>query len=276
MSSLFALTLNPLQSIELAYLRPIIDIHTHPVFMKDGRTRFDVNRLVKRSRRFGIERMVALGDVLVEGPRPSGKQIRAINDETARIVSWAPDFFFGFCYLNPNLGERAVRAEVDRCVGGLGFRGLKLEIANNAVEMCMKPVMRAAEAYGVPVLQHTWSQTKIRLRSMHSDPEDTCLLAKRFPNTRVIMAHLTGCGFRGVMAARGIDNLWIDTSGASPEAGIVEHAVSNLGSKRILYGSDLPIRDLPAAIGQVAGSGISEKDRDAIFYGNAANLLKLV
>lgn len=275
LNAVIAPILNPFDPIELSYSHPIIDIHTHPVFMKDGRLRSEVNRLVKRSRSFGIERMVALGDVLVDGPRPNGKQIRAINDETARIVSWAPDFFFGFCYLNPKLGERAVRAEVDRCVGDLGFRGLKLEIANNAAEACMKPVMQAAEAYDVPVLQHTWSQTNIRRRSMHSDPEDTCLLAKRFPNTRVIMAHLTGCGFRGVLAARGIDNLWIDTSGASPEAGIVEHAVENLGSNRILYGSDLPIRDLPAAIGQVAGSAISEKDRDAIFYGNAAKLLKL-
>lgn len=243
--------------------------------MGEGRLRTDVKRLVARARRFGIERMVALGDVLVYGPSPNRKQIRAINDETARLVSWAPDFLLGFCYLNPKLGERALRAEVDRCVGELGFRGLKLEIANNASDACMKPVMKAAEAYDVPVLQHTWSQTKIKRRAIHSDPDDTCLLAKRFPNTRVIMAHLTGCGHRGVLAARGIDNLWIDTSGASPEAGIVEHAVANLGSNRVLYGSDLPIRDLPAAIGQVAGADISDADRDAIFYGNATKLLKL-
>lgn len=239
--------------------------------MGEGRSKPEVKRLVARSRRFGIERMVALGDVLVYGPTPNGKQLKAINDETAQLIAWAPDFFIGFCYLNPKLGERAVRAEVDRCVGEFEFRGLKLEIANNARDACMKPVMEAAEAYDIPVLQHTWSQTKLRLRSQHSDPEDTCLLAKRFPNTRVIMAHLTGCGYRGVLAARGIDNLWIDTSGATPEAGIVDHVVSNLGSGRILYGSDLPIRDLPAAIGQIAGAPILEKDRDAIFHENAAN-----
>jgi uncharacterized protein len=230
---------------------------------------------VARSRQFGIVRMVALGDVLMYGPQPNEKQLRAINDETAQLISGDPDFFIGFCYLNPTLGERPVRREVDRCVGDLGFRGLKLEIANNAKDACMKPVMQAAEAYDIPVLQHTWSQTKLRLRSHHSDPEDTCLLAKRFPNTRVIMAHLTGCGYRGVLAARGIDNLWVDTSGGAPEAGIVDFAVSNLGSSRILYGSDLPIRDLPAAIGQVAGAAISETDRKAIFHNNAANLLKL-
>ncbi len=243
--------------------------------MGDGNRRTDVRKLVARGRRFGIEQMVALGDVLFYGRSPNAKQLRAINDETARVVSWEPDYFFGFCYLNPKLGERAVRAEIDRCVGGLGFRGIKLEIANNAIDPCMKPVMEAAEAYDVPLLQHTWSQTKVRKRSFHSDPEDTCTLAKRYPNTKVIMAHLTGCGFRGVLAARVIDNLWIDTSGAAPEAGIVEHAIENLGSSRVLYGSDLPIRDLPAAIGQVAGSGLSAADQKAVFYNNAAKLLKL-
>ena len=262
--------------MELSYNKPIIDIHTHPVFMGDGRSTTEVKALVRRAKRFGIQKMIALGDVLYYGASPSRKQIQTLNNETAKIVSIAPRFFIGFCYLNPTLGERAVRNEVDRCVGGKGFKGLKLEIANNARDTCMKPVMEAGEAYDVPVLQHAWSQTKIKKRSFHSDPEDTCLLAKRFPNTRVIMAHLTGCGFRGVLAARGIDNLWVDTSGGSPEAGIVEHAVTNLGSKRVLYGSDLPIRDLPAAIGQVSGSPISSGDKENVFYQNAAKLLKLV
>lgn len=243
--------------------------------MGEGRTPEEVKALVRRSRRFGIRRMVALGDVLFYGPSPNGRQIKTLNDETAKIVSMAPHFFIGFCYLNPTLGERAVRQEVDRCVGEMGFRGLKLEIANNARDACMKSVMHAAEAHDVPVLQHTWGQTKIKQRSHHSDPEDTCILAKRHPNVRIIMAHLTGCGYRGVLAARGIDNLWVDTSGGSPEAGIVEHAVANLGSQRVLYGSDLPIRDLPAAIGQVSGSPLTAKEKENIFYNNTAKLLKI-
>jgi hypothetical protein len=67
LNAVIAPILNPFDPIELSYSHPIIDIHTHPVFMKDGRLRSEVNRLVKRSRSFGIERMVALGDVLVDG-----------------------------------------------------------------------------------------------------------------------------------------------------------------------------------------------------------------
>lgn len=243
-----------------------------------GSKREATKRLASRGRQFGIDHMVALGDVLAHGRLPTAKQIRKINDETARVRAAVPGYFIGFCYLNPTLGERHVRSEVDRCVGGLGFRGIKLEYANNAIDDCMKPVMAAAESYDVPVLQHTWSQTNIRPseRSFHSDPEDTCALAKRHPNTRLIMAHLTGCGYRGIMEAHGIDNLWVDTSGALPELGLVRHAVDCLGAHRVLYGSDLPIRDLPVAIGRITGADLTENDERSILYGNAAKLLKLV
>jgi uncharacterized protein len=253
----------------------VIDIHIHPIFYGDGGTRRAVRALEARGRTFGIERMVALGDVLAHGRDPTAAQVRAINDDTARVVRYSPGYFIGFCFLNPRLGERAVIREVERCVGGLGFRGIKLEICNNARDACMRPVMRAAAQFDVPVLQHSWSQTNIRQRRYHSDPEDTCLLAHRFPNVRVIMAHLTGCGYRGIMAARGLDNLWIDTSGAAPEAGLIEYAVAQLGAHRILYGSDLPIRDLPVAIGRIAGSDISPEAQRAILHDNAARLLKL-
>lgn len=232
--------------------------------------------LARRARRFGIVHMVSLGDVLLYGARPNAAQLRAINDETAEVMAAVPGFFTGFCYLNPRLGAKAVEREVARCVGELGFGGIKLEIANNAADdRLMAPVMAAAARFDVPVLQHSWSQTVVKQRSFHTDPEDTCLLARRHPTVRIIMAHLTGCGFRGVRAARGLRNLWVDTSGAAPEAGIVEYAVEHLGADRVLYGSDSPIRDFPVAIARVTGAEIPARTQRALLYDNARKLLRL-
>lgn len=252
-----------------------IDFHMHPVFMGDGCNRAAVQRLATRSRALGIERMVALGDVLVHGRTPNARQLAAINDQTAQIVRWRPDFFIGFCYLNPTLGARAVEREVERCVGGLGFRGLKLEIANNARDACMQPVMRAAEHWNVPVLQHSWSQTNIHQRRFHSDPADTALLARRFPRVQVVMAHLSGCGFRGVLEAKGVPNLSLDTSGGLPEADLVEYAVEQLGAAHVVYGSDLPIRETSTTLGRIVGSQITAAEKRLILHGNAQRLLKL-
>lgn len=251
----------------------MIDIHTHPVFLGAGAKPAEIDVLMRRARRYGIEQMVALGDVLRYGRLPSAKQVRVLNDEVAAVVARAPKFWVGFCALNPLLGELAVRCEVERCVGRMGFRGLKLEISCNARSSAMRPVMLAAREFGVPVLQHSWSQTNIRQRAYHSDPEDTCELARRWPDVRVIMAHLTGCGYRGIRAARGLDNLWIDTSGGAPEAGLVEYAVEELGADRVLYGSDLPIRDLPVAIGRITGAAISATAKRAILCDNARRVL---
>lgn len=251
-----------------------IDIHTHPVFVRTGCTRAAIDGFAAKARRHGVRHMVCLGDVLAFGPRPNEKQVRTINDETAQLLRWRPDYFSGFCALNPRLGERAVVREVERCAA-LGFKGIKLEISNNAREACMDPVMRAAERFNLPVLQHTWSMTHIRQRHMHSDPEDTALLARRYPNVQVIMAHLTGCGYRGILEAKGIDNLVVDTSGGYPEAGLLDYALEHLGADHIVYGSDLPIRETAITLHRVLATRMSDAEREKILYGNAARLLQL-
>jgi predicted TIM-barrel fold metal-dependent hydrolase len=133
--------------------------------------------------------------------------------------------------------------------------------------------MQAAEEHGLVVLQHAWSMTKIRQRSFHTDPEDAVLLARRYPNVRVIMAHLTGCGVRGVLAARGCDNLWVDTSGAAPEAGLVGYAVEQLGVGKVLYGSDAPIRDYAVALARITDAGLTASEQRRILGQNAKELL---
>lgn len=252
----------------------IIDIHAHPLLRHDRRGRAGADQLIARARAHGIRHLVALGDVLAFGRSPTAAQLRTINDETHALMQRHPGVITGFCHLNPTLGARAVGQETERCVA-LGFRGLKLEIANNAADAVMLPVMEAARRHNLVVLQHAWSMTKIGERAFHTDPEDVATLARRFPDVRIIMAHLTGCGVRGVQAIRGCPNVWVDTSGAAPEAGIVEYAVAQLGADRILYGSDVPIRDFGVAIARITGSRLDAKTRRRILHDNAAALLGL-
>ena len=251
-----------------------IDVHTHPILREDHRGRAGAGQLLARARAHGIEHVVALGDVLAHGRSPTEAQIRRTNDDTAWLMANYRGFVTGFCYLNPMLGERAVWREVERCVAR-GFRGIKLEIANNARDACMQPVMAAAERHGLVVLQHAWSMTKIRQRSFHTDPEDAATLARRFPNVWIIMAHLTGCGVRGVLAVKACDNLVVDTSGAAPEAGIVEFAVEHLGADRVLYGSDVPVRDFGVALARITGSRLDATTKKKILRDNARVLLRL-
>jgi hypothetical protein len=251
-----------------------IDIHTHPLLRDDQRGRRGADELIARARAHGIRHIVVLGDVLGFGRSPTEEQLRIINDDTFWLMRRHPDFVTGFCHLNPTLGERAIRRETERCVAR-GFRGLKLEIANNARDACMKPLMLEARRHGLPVLQHAWSMTKIRQRRFHTDPEDVATLARRWPDVRIVMAHLTGCGVRGVLAVMDCPNVMIDTSGAAPEAGIVEYAVAQLGAERVLYGSDAPIRDFGVALARITGSRLTAATQKKILHDNARALLRL-
>jgi predicted TIM-barrel fold metal-dependent hydrolase len=253
----------------------IIDIHAHPILSQDHRGRAGADQLIARARSHGIHHLVALGDVLAFGRSPSAGQLRTINDQTHQLMQSHPGGITGFCHLNPTLGARAVWEETERCVAR-GFRGLKLEIANNAADTCMRPLMEAARKHMLVVLQHAWSMTKIGERAFHTDPEDVATLAQRFPDVRIIMAHLTGCGIRGVQAVKRCPNVFVDTSGAAPEAGIVEYAVDQLGADRILYGSDAPIRDFGVAIARITGSRLDAKTQRKILHDNAAALLGLI
>jgi predicted TIM-barrel fold metal-dependent hydrolase len=252
----------------------IIDIHAHPILSQDHRGRAGADQLIARARAHGIRHLVALGDVLACGRSPSAAQLRTINDQTYQLMQRHPGVITGFCHLNPTLGARAIWEETERCVAR-GFRGLKLEIANNAADACMRPLMEAARKHKLVVLQHAWSMTKIGERAFHTDPEDVATLAQRFPDVRIIMAHLTGCGVRGVQAVKRCPNVLVDTSGAAPEAGIVEYTADQLGADRILYGSDAPIRDFGVAIARITGSRLDARTRRKMLHDNAAALLGL-
>ncbi|NND72584.1 MAG: amidohydrolase family protein [Rhodothermales bacterium] len=251
----------------------IFDVHTHPTF-EAGRTDYDgVNEVVTYASTLGVEGMVVLGDVLLYGRTPSVKDVQAINSKTAELAEWFPDYLHGFCFLNPLLGESFVVDETERCISQLGFKGIKLEICNNARDDVMGPVMEQARKLNVPVLQHTADQTIIQEREFHTDPADTAWLGRQHPDVDIIMAHLTACGKRGVMEIADVPNVRLDTSAFQPVSGLVEFAVMHLGADRVIYGSDLLIRDLPTQIGRVKHARIDDADKQKIFFDNAVSLL---
>lgn len=252
---------------------PIIDVHTHPTFEGKNTEKQEIDEIVEYGKSLGVERMVVLGDVLLYGRLPDASQVREINNKTAELLNWYPDYFIGFCFLNPLLGESFVQEETERCIKDNGFAGIKLEICNNARDDCMEPVMTQATALDVPVLQHSADQTIIQEREFHTDPADTAWLGRQYPDVTIIMAHLTACGYRGVREIVDVENIWVDTSSYQPVAGMVEYAVHHLGAHRVLYGSDLVIRDLPVQIGRVLSASISDSEKQQILYSNTAHIL---
>jgi len=247
----------------------IIDIHTHMASQFGDASK--LARTLEVAARFDIQWLCSsMGSAFQE--QPTARQIRRANDQTLALMRRWPGRIIGFCYLNPNLGGSV--AELDRCVEA-GMRGVKLWIAALCDEPQVFPIVERAGEYDIPVLQHTWLKTTGSDLRHESEARHLVRLARRYPGAKLIMAHTCGNWQYGIKAVRPWGNIFVDTSGGNPTQGYLEMAVGELGPKRILYGSDAPLRSFASQLAKVDGAAVSRRNRSLILHGNAAKLLKL-
>lgn len=247
-----------------------IDIHVHHRWSDPGdRPHYQLARTVELAHHSGIGRILAL-----TGSRGgSPEELSARNDCTMALMAEDPHFWMGAMYLSPNHPPEFIREEARRCAGG-GMVAIKHGTEVNARDRRLDPVAEAAAELDIPLLFHAWYKM-VEKRPEESDGSDIAHLARRHPDTRFIMAHLTGVGRRGVQDVEDLPNVWIDTCGGWYDTGMVEYAVRHLGADRVLYGSDFPGRDYAAQVGRVEGADISNADREKILWRNAEAVLAL-
>ena len=258
-----------------------IDIHVHTLDALDAPSPLVLNDTARLARHFGIGRLVYVGNLPGLNDRdPGPERVRQVNDYTLQAVTRRPDAFLGFCYLNPTNPVSFTEGEIARCVVNGGMRGIKLHVAVKAVDSRLDPIAARAGELGIPILYHGWYKMT-RYSYNESTPAEIADLARRFPRTTIIWAHLGGGRERGVLDVVDVPNLLVDTSGSQPEAGLVEYAVRQLGAERVVFGSDVIYgvtaggRDFGTQMGRVLGARVSEAERDLILHGNAARILGL-
>ena len=260
---------------KLALPCPALDIHVHPLDSFGpypiGSVEEDVRLLTESARRSGVAKMCLFSVKPASVREPTIEQCREANDRVKVMRDAAPDWFLPFCYVTPEYPEESV-GEMERCIGEHGFLGVKIWVARRASDPGLDPILRCATKYGVPVLQHAWIKTTGNLPG-ESRPADVADLGRRHPQARIIMAHLNGCGLRGIEDVAETENVHVDTSGGDPESGIVEAAVARLGPHRVLFGSDAPIRHFGVQLGKTLGTNLTEKTKKDILWNNAVRLL---
>lgn len=101
-------------------------------------------------------------------------------------------------------------------------------------------------------------------------------VAKKFPNIRIILAHMGGNDTsvvkRAVAAAAPLKNVHFDISGTSTPYRI-EHAVEVIGAERILFGSDYPWCSFKAMYYNVEDALITDSAKHAILRDNFVRLV---
>ncbi len=95
--------------------------------------------------------------------------------------------------------------------------------------------------------------------------------ADRYPNMKLIIAHLASDEYIHAVAGAKHGNIYIDTSGGSSgQNNVIERAVQKLGADRILFGTDT--YSCAFQMGRIAWARIGDAEKKAILRDNALKL----
>ena len=95
------------------------------------------------------------------------------------------------------------------------------------------------DSYNVPVLIHAFYKATGQYPN-ESTGRNVARVAARYPELKIIMAHLGGNCYDGLPAIRSFPNVWVDYSGSIFRADELPYALEMVGANRILHGSDMP------------------------------------
>lgn len=227
--------------------------------------------MLEEGDRLGIE-LFLCSTVVNMGYYPSYEKISKSNDDLYEIMRAHPDRVAGYCYVNPRHGHMALE-DFKRRIEDQGMIGLKLWVATLCDDPLVYPFIEQSIEYRVPILIHSWRKTVGQL-PYESSATHVANLARRYPEARIIMAHMSGQVESGVNQIAPYPNVYTDTSGTPIGGAEVKIAVARLGAERVIFGSDLYGADLASNIGKVLGAGLTEEQFEQVMRSNIAKLLE--
>lgn len=141
----------------------------------------------------------------------------------------------------------------------------------NAAEL--DPILARATELKALVFQHTWMKITGNLPG-ESTPSDLIELAARHPRATLVCGHSGGDWELGLRSIRASPNVYADLAGGDPTAGFTEMAVRELGSERVLFGSDVGGRSFASQLAKVFGADLSDAVKRRILSRNLKRLLE--
>ncbi|MBE6712177.1 MAG: hypothetical protein E7580_01510 [Ruminococcaceae bacterium] len=251
-----------------------IDIHSHfnhgvPFEIPSGDLhRREISDLEKEYGRFGIEQVgissfasVYVGEkVFPDGVRCSEQKacICAENLFTHHLVQ-ASDRFRQWVVVDPRYKETFEQAE--KMLMSPKTLGVKIHPSYHGYDILEHgdEIFSFAHSLGAVVLMHP----------QHT--EEISPLADKYPNMKLIIAHLGSMAHINAILRSRAGNIYTDTSGRNISSNrILEYAVERVGSERILFGTDT--YSLPFQFGRVVFADLTKEDRKNILYQNALRL----
>jgi predicted TIM-barrel fold metal-dependent hydrolase len=251
---------------------PVIDCHAHLTHHGSADYQERDRKLIEAADKLGIDRLCC--SILTPKKPATLEGFRQCNAWLAEAVKRFGDRVLGYCYVNPDCGPDAVE-EVRRYVEDHGFIGVKLYNEHVCTEPVVAPIVELAIELRVPILHHAGhAHYPLPGQPNISDGGDLAELGRRYPEARLICAHVGGGGDWEwtIKALRHAQNVFLDTSGSVIDEGIVDVAAEILGIDRLLFGCDM---SMTAGMGKIRAARLSPDDKQKILGGNMTRLLQM-
>jgi len=247
----------------------VIDSHAHLSFRASPADEGNEALVLDAADKLGIDQLCC--SILPKRPA-TVEGFQTANRVMAAAHKRHPDRFLGYCFVNPGCGQAAVD-EVRRCLDLPGFIGVKLYNEHLCTDPIVFPVIEVATELRVPILHHAGhSHYPVKEQPKMSDGGRLAELAKRYPEAKLICAHIGGGGDWEwtIKALRHAKTVYLDTSGSVTDEAMVDMAVKVLTADRLLFGCDM---SWTAGIGKIRAARLSAEDRRKILGGNMQQLL---
>ena len=217
-------------------------------------------------RRCGVSGIVASSTRALLAQTPG--EVAAGNDEAAQAARAYPGFIIPACQVNTNFPKDAL-AELRRCRETLGMVWLG--------ELCgyIGGYAYNTQAFGDLLRLATDLDMVVQI---HNDSaSDMARLCGDFAETTFVLAHLGDSPeeveARIALAGR-FPNLYLDICGHGYQRmGVLELAVRQAGSGRVLFGSDYTINDPAGVIARIQAADLDRTTKAGLLGENVSRLL---
>ena len=243
---------------------PIIDMHTHlgpyqGIYFPNPSPK----DMIRTMNRCGVKMVVSSSHAALIDSKA--------NTEMAKVVEKYPDRFRAYWVINPTYPERTQReiAQFQETDGFVGFKFLSDYHQYPITGPRYEPALKYADEHGLLVLMHTWGQSKF------DSPDMVEKLADKYLSATFLMGH-SGYGEweKAIQVGRDYPNVYLELTAAYAVNGVIEWMVEEAGSRKILFGTDLPWFDPHYGIGCVLFSRLTDEDRHDILHRNAERLIE--
>jgi len=206
------------------------------------------------------------------------------NQFLSQLVKAHPDRLIGFAWVDDPKAAGAVQ-ELDRAVGELGLRGLKLHPLVqrfSPADPDIVPLIQRAAELRVPVFIHMrplpqWGDFQL------CAPEHLVSLWRRVPQARVLIGHMGMPRWLDLLPIAPLPGLYVETSHglvAMAELFGLEFAtrfVRSIGVDKVVFGSDWMggAGRMSAPLDTIQAMALTQEEKDKILGGNIQRVLEI-